>query len=82
MTVISKSPDKQHLAVGYNDGAIRVFELETGECVVNFSGHKSTVTALNYDEDGVRLVSGSKVSTFAPGNEFIRSFQHKFAFDP
>ena len=61
MTVLAPSPDKRHLAVGYSDGAVRVFDFTTGEVAVTFSGHKSAVTALNYDHDGVRLVSGAKV---------------------
>ncbi len=61
VTILAASSDKLHLAVGYADGAIRVFNILTGEVAVTFSGHKSAVTALNYDCDGVRLVSGSKV---------------------
>lgn len=62
VTLLSASPDKLHLAVGYADGAIRIFNVLTGEVAVTFSGHKSAVTALNYDHDGLRLVSGSRVS--------------------
>ncbi|KAJ8314591.1 hypothetical protein KUTeg_006741 [Tegillarca granosa] len=60
VTKVAKSADKNHIAVGYNDGMIRVFDLNTGELAVNFSGHKSTITALQYDHQGLRLVSGSK----------------------
>ena len=61
VTILASSPDKVHLAVGYADGTIKIFNILTGEVAVTFSGHKSAVTALNYDHDGVRLVSGSKV---------------------
>ena len=61
VTRLASSPGHSHLAVGYNDGSIKVFDLATGELQVTFNGHKSAVTALNYDQDGVRLVSGSKV---------------------
>lgn len=50
-----------HLAVGYEDGAIRVFNLLSGESTVTFNGHRAAVTALQYDHLGGRLVSGSKV---------------------
>ena len=65
MTILAASPDKLHLAVGYMDGTIKIFNILTGEVAVTFSGHKSAVTALNYDNDGVRLVSGSKVRAVA-----------------
>ncbi|KAL4233425.1 Dip2/Utp12 protein [Mactra antiquata] len=60
VTRIARSPDKQHIAVGYNDGKICVFNLQTRERTITFSGHKSGVTALKYDDKGLRLVSGGK----------------------
>ncbi|XP_055954643.1 WD repeat-containing protein 3 [Patella vulgata] len=60
VTIISRCPDNRHLAVGYNDGMVRVFSLINRECICTFSGHKSAVTALNYDHQGLQLVSGSK----------------------
>jgi len=61
VTALTQSPDNQHLAVGYSDGTVRIFDLITGQTKITFSGHKSSVTALNYDQHGMRLVSGSKV---------------------
>lgn len=55
------SPDGLHLAVGYEDGSIRIFSLLNGEANVTFNGHKAAVTAMQYDQLGGRLVSGSKV---------------------
>ncbi|PKU29021.1 wd repeat-containing protein hypothetical protein [Limosa lapponica baueri] len=49
-----------NLAVGYEDGSIRVFNLLSGEANITFNGHKAAVTALQYDHLGGRLVSGSK----------------------
>ncbi|XP_068554814.1 WD repeat-containing protein 3 [Anas acuta] len=54
------SPDGLHLAVGYEDGSIRIFSLLNGEANVTFNGHKAAVTAMQYDQLGGRLVSGSK----------------------
>lgn len=62
MTFILPSPDKQFLTVGYADGTIRVFELSTTDLVATFSGHRSAITCLAYDQSGHRLASGSKVS--------------------
>ncbi|XP_034249502.1 WD repeat-containing protein 3 [Thrips palmi] len=60
VTFILPSPDKQFLAVGYADGSIRVFELSTTDLVATFSGHRSAINCLAYDENGHRLASGSK----------------------
>lgn len=49
------------MAVGYVDGNINVFELTNNDIVCVFAGHKFSVTCLQYDEQGHRLVSGSKV---------------------
>ena len=61
VTRLARSPVKTHLAVGYNDGTVCVFDLMSGEKTITFSGHKSAVTALKYDQRGLRLVSGGKV---------------------
>jgi len=60
VTVMKTSPNNNQLAVGYDDGVVRLFDLNSGECLVTFSGHKTSVTCLNFDEQGMRLVSGSK----------------------
>ncbi|XP_049869010.1 WD repeat-containing protein 3 [Pectinophora gossypiella] len=57
---IAASPSGNHVAVGYVDGNINVFELVNNEVVCVFAGHKSAVTCLQYDEHGHRLLSGSK----------------------
>lgn len=59
---IAASPSGNHIAVGYVDGNINVFELTNSDVVCVFAGHKSAVTCLQYDEQGHRLVSGAKVS--------------------
>uniref|UniRef100_A0A8C0F0D7 WD repeat-containing protein 3 n=1 Tax=Bubo bubo TaxID=30461 RepID=A0A8C0F0D7_BUBBB len=60
VSCLCPSPDGLHLAVGYEDGSIRVFSLLSGESNITFNGHKAAVTALQYDHLGGRLVSGSK----------------------
>ncbi|XP_077473964.1 WD repeat-containing protein 3 [Stigmatopora argus] len=60
VTFIRPSPDRIHVAVGYEDGAVRIFSLVNGESNVCFNGHKSAVTAICYDALGARLVTGSK----------------------
>lgn len=60
VTVLKTSPNNNQLAVGYDDGVVRLFDLASGECSVTFSGHKSPVNCLAFDTDGMRLASGSK----------------------
>ena len=60
-------PDGVHLAAGYMDGSVRIFDHQTGECTVTFTGHKSAITALQYNANGLLLVSGAKVRTNETG---------------
>lgn len=62
VTFLCASPDGIHLAVGYEDGAVRIFSLLNGESNVSFNGHKTAVSAMHYDSLGARLVTGSRVS--------------------
>jgi len=48
------------VAVGYNDGSIKLFDSGSGESEVTFTGHKSAVNSLAFDQGGLRLVSGSQ----------------------
>lgn len=59
--VVSTSPNGKHLAVGYQNGIIKVFSLTQNETTVNFHGHKSTITTLTFTQDSATLISGSKV---------------------
>ncbi|TNN04422.1 hypothetical protein fugu_001451 [Takifugu bimaculatus] len=60
VTFLRASPDGVSIAVGYEDGAVRIFSLLNGESNVSFNGHKSAVSIICYDELGARLVTGSK----------------------
>lgn len=59
-TCLATSPDHRHVAVGYADGAVRVFDvsLDHGEPAITFQGHKAAVTSLDFDEG--RLASAGK----------------------
>lgn len=61
MTYLCPSPDGVHIAVGYEDGGVRIFNLLNGESNISFSGHKSVVSVIRYDALGARLVTGSRV---------------------
>ena len=61
VTHLCPSPDGINIAVGYEDGSVRIFSLLNGESNVSFNGHKTAVTAIQYDSLGARLVTGSRV---------------------
>lgn len=60
-TCVAKSPDGIHIAVGFKNGTIKIFNSSDNEIAITFVGHKNSVSCLNYDHTGMRLVSGGMV---------------------
>lgn len=60
VTCVASNASGNLLAVGYTNGTIKLFDTSTGESEVTFAGHKNDVNCLSFDEDSMRLVSGSK----------------------
>ncbi|XP_049851642.1 WD repeat-containing protein 3-like [Schistocerca gregaria] len=56
---VAASPDRIHVAAGYSDGSVVIWNLRTGGVDHHFQGHKSRVTCLSFDRVGYVLVSGS-----------------------
>lgn len=54
VTALRPSPDRLHLAVGYSDGVVRIFNLTESydDSVAQFSIHRSGVKVLRYDSSG------------------------------
>ncbi|MFY0688882.1 MAG: WD40 repeat domain-containing protein [Cyclobacteriaceae bacterium] len=52
--------NEQHIAVGYSDNYIRIFERESFNCVHEFRAHDISVFTLQFDPTGRYLVSGSR----------------------
>ena len=44
----------------YEDGSIRIWDAKISTVVIAFNGHKSAITHLAFDKEGVKLASGSK----------------------
>ena len=44
----------------YGDGSIRIWDSRIATVIITFNGHRSAVTALSFDRQGVRLASGAK----------------------
>ena len=45
--------------VGFVDNTVKVWSVESGECVTTFNGHSSCVTSVSFSPDGASIVSGS-----------------------
>lgn len=54
VTTIRPSPDKLHLAVGYSDGVVKVFNLAASLSADSpeFAVHRTAVNVLRYDSRG------------------------------
>ncbi|KAJ2160368.1 beta transducin [Coemansia sp. RSA 552] len=59
VTSIARSPDGATYAVGYADGAVRLFS-EKGRMGAVLSGHRGRVTTLVFDKTGTILGSGAR----------------------
>ncbi|MBS0000120.1 MAG: WD40 repeat domain-containing protein [Cyclobacteriaceae bacterium] len=52
--------DGNHLAVGYSDHFIRIFDLVNRQLISEFKAHENSVFTLKYSPDGRYLLSGSR----------------------
>lgn len=59
-SVRSITSDGDHLAVGYSDHFIRIFDPTNMEMIHEIKAHKNSVFALRYSPDGKYLLSGSR----------------------
>ncbi|CAG2164939.1 unnamed protein product [Oppiella nova] len=60
VTALAANGQTGLVASGHSDGTIRLFDANSGDLKVTFSGHRSHVTALAFDGNGMRLASGGK----------------------
>ncbi|TDG47584.1 hypothetical protein AWZ03_006023 [Drosophila navojoa] len=61
VTALRVSPDHLHIAVGYADGVVQIFDLSSRtyyDAICSLALHKNAVSVLRYDAHGMRLVSG------------------------
>lgn len=49
----------QKIAVGYQNGGIKIWDIDSESPPLAFEGHSSAITCLDFDENCTKLVSGS-----------------------
>lgn len=56
VTALRPSPDRLHLAVGFSDGVVRIFNLQSDfgeeDLISQYSLHRSGINVLRYDSSG------------------------------
>ncbi|CAF0782132.1 unnamed protein product [Didymodactylos carnosus] len=61
VVTVSCSTNGKHLAVGYQNGILKLFDIDkNNEPVITFHGHKSSISTLAFTHDSSTLVSGGK----------------------
>lgn len=63
ISYMSHHQETNILAVGYVDGSIKIWDLTSKSVIINFQGHKSSISILKFDKSGTRLCSGSSDSS-------------------
>jgi WD40 repeat protein/DNA-binding Xre family transcriptional regulator len=60
---ITWSPDGTKIATASRDTTLKIWNVDTGECLAVLFGHKSTVRAVAWSPDGKKILSGSRDKT-------------------
>jgi len=60
ITAAAVSPDLATLATGWIDGALRIWDAETGRLLRSTNAHTRIVTSIDFSKDGKSIVTGSE----------------------
>jgi WD40 repeat protein len=60
---VTFSPDGRHLASGSQDQTVRLWDVNTGQCLKTLAGHTNWVSSVAFSPDGRLLASGSNDQT-------------------
>lgn len=64
VTAIALSPDGKKVASGSSDGAVKLWNIDTGKVIKTWTGHIKEVRSVSWSSDGGRVLSGSRDGTF------------------
>jgi len=78
---VSFSPDGASIVSGSYDGTVKLWSVESGECVTTLAGHSSRVESVSFSPDGASIVSGSydgtvKVWSVQPTHYSLKQLQY------
>jgi WD40 repeat protein len=59
MTSLAYSPDGKRIAAGMRNSTLAVWDVETGEALLNITGHNKVVNSVAFSPDNKYIVSGS-----------------------
>ena len=71
VTSVSFNHDGTKIVSGSRDRTVRVWNSETGECVLTLEGHTDFVNSVSFNHDGTKIVSGSSDKTVRVWNSEI-----------
>ncbi|MDZ4783832.1 MAG: hypothetical protein SGJ19_26590, partial [Planctomycetia bacterium] len=60
---VAYSPDGSKRVTGGSEGAVKVWNAETGELIADYGSQTSTVHVVAYGDDGRHVLSGSRDGT-------------------
>ena len=60
---IAYATDGAFIVSGSSDRTVKIWSVESGECVTTFNGHSLSVSSVSFSPDGASIVSGSHDNT-------------------
>ncbi|MGB3346188.1 MAG: tetratricopeptide repeat protein, partial [Candidatus Humimicrobiia bacterium] len=76
---VGRTKKKQYIISGSDDGTIKLWDLNNGECLLTFEGHKYGINTIAFSKDDRYIISGSSDNTIKlwdlNSGECLRNFE-------